>query len=460
MKHFIRTILISLLFLSSYSIAICQDGHEVIFKIPVTDDVKGKIGYFEGSNIVYVDSSYFRGNTIIFKSQNLLKEGLYLLQYRNKSIEFIVSEQKFSFEAPASLEVSDIIVIQSLTNTIFYNYKKMVDKQKKTITILKNKNLNNNSTVLLKDNIRKIGRKVQKYRDSIYVKYPENLACIIIKAGLEVKVQLPIRLKHSDTSNGKKLSRDHLSDNFKWSDERMIRTPFLEDLILKSLKLTPLVPDSLAKTCDILLKHAEANKMVYEYTLNFLKNYFEKSNRPWMDVLYTYIAKKYILDYNTILADSSEILTIKANVKRLEPILTGKIAPEINFMDSSGIVIPLHSVIAKYTILYFWDADCNHCLEVTPQLWEYYKSFKNQEVEVYAVTIQQVWFSWKAYLKKHKLTWINVFDPIQIPEIYKTYQVGTTPNIYLLDKDKRILCKRLTLEELKIYLSMLRSTNP
>jgi peroxiredoxin len=167
------------------------------------------------------------------------------------------------------------------------------------------------------------------------------------------------------------------------------------------------------------------------------------------------MARKYLLGSTWSRIDSNEVLTVKANVKRMDALLTGKIAPAIDFMDSSGNVVPLYSVKANYTILYFWDADCSHCQEITPKMWELYSRMHSKGVEVYAVTVQQIWYSWLDYVRKHKLTWINVWEPEKIQEIYKTYQIGSTPSIYLLDEEKRILYKKISVEELDRYLTRL-----
>jgi thiol-disulfide isomerase/thioredoxin len=113
--------------------------------------------------------------------------------------------------------------------------------------------------------------------------------------------------------------------------------------------------------------------------------------------------------------------------------------------------VSLYDVKTPYTILMFWDPDCSHCKAEMPLIEEIYKNYKSKGVEVYAACVEQEFDKWTNYINEKKLNWINVIDIYNLSEFRKNYDISSTPVIFLLDKDKKILAKKLngkTLEQL------------
>jgi hypothetical protein len=71
---------------------------------------------------------------------------------------------------------------------------------------------------------------------------------------------------------------------------------------------------------------------------------------------------------------------------------------------------------------------------------------------------------WKDFIKENKMeNWINVYETegqrkmieqAKAPSYKQLYDVIQTPTIYLLDKDKKIIAKKLTLEQMDDVLDM------
>ncbi len=434
-------------------------GHRITFQIPAAKMQKVTVGYFYGKEIRSVDSSYFDAKgKVVFAGDTKWPEGLYLLQFGDKTVDFIVSEQQFFIKMDLPNLDSSANVLESPENSIYFGYKKTVFKQKKTMDSLRGLLARDSANAQVRFEIQQAMRKVGDYRRAFFEGHPGSLACKVIKAGIEIK--MPNRKAKGLDSTVLANAKDRIFDNLDLSDERLIRTPYIAENIDKYLKFTPLQPDSLIKSCDKILQKMSQNQEIYRFALTYLSSYFETHNKPWMDVLYTYLANSYYLAGKAPWINSTDILNIKANVKRFEPLLTGKKAPAIDFMDTLGRQTPLYSITTPYTILYFWDADCSHCQEITPKMKELYTKIRQYGVEVYAVTIQQVPYSWKEYLIRHQLGWINVWDPINIAQVYATYQIKSTPTIYLLDAEKKIMYKNLEFKELEaIFEKSMRQKN-
>jgi hypothetical protein len=74
---------------------------------------------------------------------------------------------------------------------------------------------------------------------------------------------------------------------------------------------------------------------------------------------------------------------------------------------------------------------------------------------VYAIVSESDLGLWKAYIKEHKLNWVNVAakDPKELANAKFYYDVYSTPTIYLLDEKKVIIGKRLDGEGVKNFLN-------
>jgi hypothetical protein len=68
---------------------------------------------------------------------------------------------------------------------------------------------------------------------------------------------------------------------------------------------------------------------------------------------------------------------------------------------------------------------------------------------VYAVSLTVDPKTWKDYIRSQKIPWTNVHDPNHESNFRKLYDVYSTPVVYLLGKDKKIIAKRLSIEQVK-----------
>ena len=77
-----------------------------------------------------------------------------------------------------------------------------------------------------------------------------------------------------------------------------------------------------------------------------------------------------------------------------------------------------------------------------------YDSLKTKGLEVYAVCTDPKIDDWKKYIIKNSLNWINVMDLQNATAFHTIYDIYSTPVIFLLDENKKILAKRLSADQL------------
>jgi thiol-disulfide isomerase/thioredoxin len=110
----------------------------------------------------------------------------------------------------------------------------------------------------------------------------------------------------------------------------------------------------------------------------------------------------------------------------------------------------IHDVKARFTILYFWEADCGHCKKSTPALHEVYTRLKDKEVEVISVHVinsVEGKEKWVDFVNEYNLSdWINCWSPYS-NEFRTLYNLQSYPQLFVLDREKKIVAKRVTPEQ-------------
>ena len=167
------------------------------------------------------------------------------------------------------------------------------------------------------------------------------------------------------------------------------------------------------------------------------------------DAVFVHMVEKYYMTNQAFWVSPANIEKIKNRALQLKGLLLGNKIPNLTAQDTSNVYQSLYNVKAKYTVLFFWDPSCGHCQKETPLLKALYDSLKYKGLEVFAFCTVPDIKAWKKFIIDHKLNWINVMDMQNVTGFHGTYDISTTPIIYLLDENKKILAKgSLTMDQL------------
>ncbi len=75
---------------------------------------------------------------------------------------------------------------------------------------------------------------------------------------------------------------------------------------------------------------------------------------------------------------------------------------------------------------------------------------------MFAVCTQHDREKWETYIVDNGLAWINGWDPQRMSRFDYFYNVDSTPLIYILDRDKKIIAKRLAVEDIASFIDAWR----
>ena len=170
-----------------------------------------------------------------------------------------------------------------------------------------------------------------------------------------------------------------------------------------------------------------------------------------MDAVYVHLVTEYYAEGRAPWTDEEQLSKIIKNANTLKPILIGEIAPDLKLQGREKEEITVHGIDADYTVLFFWDPECGHCKKSIPVLVEFYKEYRNKGIEVLAICTKLNDAGdkcWDVVDERGMDIWINANDPYLRSRFKQIYDVRVTPQVFVLDADKKIVMKKIGAEQL------------
>ena len=418
-----------------------------------------KLGYYFGKSQYLKDTALVKQGKFVFEGDSALSPGIYLIVIppANNFIHIVVSvtEQRFSLAVDTSDIVKTAKFKGSPENDIYYDYLRQLEERRPRAEELKKQMaVDSLHRDTYKAQLAEIDKEVEKVQDDILKKNPSTMTAFLIKANREIDVPDYADLSELDQKQKQyEYYRAHFFDGFDLNDPRAMRSGIVNNKVDFYLqKLSYQVPDSQSVAMDYLLGKMNKNPEAFQYYLvNFL-NDAAKSKRMGMDAVYVHLVDTYYAKGLAPWMDKEQLEKLIAQAETLRPTLIGKIAPDITLFKEDGETIRLHSISSEYTVLFFWDPECGHCKKQIPFVIDFYNKYKDKGVEVLAVctkTGSDISSCWSAIKERGMDIWLNASDQY-LRSKYKTiYDVKTTPQIFILDKNKKILVKKIAGEDLE-----------
>ncbi len=241
----------------------------------------------------------------------------------------------------------------------------------------------------------------------------------------------------------------HFFDAIDFTDPALIRTPLIHSKLDQFFnRVVPGISDSVIVHAQKVIGLSESNPEMFQFVVQYILNLYSEPKIMGMDAVYVNVAENYYLNGKATWVDEKNLNSIKTRVKALKPLLLGQPAPELIGLETpEGEGIDISNIDAELIVLYFWEPDCGFCKTATPQLMKYYKDFKDRGVKVVAVNTRVEKEPWKKFIAEHELTWINVISPLNVMDVMTNYDAFSTPKLFILDKDKKIVAKDIGVDQ-------------
>ncbi|MBS1562933.1 MAG: DUF5106 domain-containing protein [Bacteroidetes bacterium] len=472
-----KNLFAALLFLP---VALCAQttGYNISINLKPYKNQYIYLGYYYGKIKALADSAKLdAASSGVFKGKEKLPGGIYFIVSPRKEILFellLDKQQQFSIAADSATLPGGVKFTNSPENSLFLGYSRfagskgrLISEQLQQLGAAHTKA----DSLHINEEVRKLNNQLQHFRDSIVSKNPTTMLAALFRAMREPVVPPAEKQPGGkyDSMYAYHYYKAHYWDGISFADDRLIRTPasIFEGKLDKYFKdLVVPAADSISLEADAMLTKAEPSKEMFKYLLTYFVQKYVNPTYMGQDAVFVQLFEKYINNnpkvdwftdkYKKYIYDRA--YSLMAN-------LIGNPAQNLELVDTADKPRPLYGINAPYIVICFWDPTCSHCKEIVPKLDSMYQhKWKQEGVVVYGVMVDGGKTAWINYIRDNNLKdWVHVYETTEMRDAgyaagkanyRQLYDVYQTPVLYLLDKDKRIIAKKLTYDQIEEVLNM------
>lgn len=470
-KSFLRIVFLSLL-LALGSVANAQ--YKIDLQVNGLRDSSIIFGYYFGEGRYVQDTAKLdaRGHATLKRDSSLAK-GLYLfLLPTGESLDLLIGDQqKFTFSVDmADLRNTQKVEGASLSQafldfqTFMGQMQQRGESVRKEDSLVRNLPASDPNTEKKREEIREkykaLDTEVKAFHKELLAQHGEDVLGEFVRA--TIPISLPEyhpdpSVKNVDSARwmwSYTYNSEHYLDNINLASSSLLRTPlvlpkvnhFLDKMILQ-------IPDTLNKYCDKILERAYLNTETFRFWTSYLLNKYQSSEIIGMDAVFVHIADKYYLAGRTPWVDEEFLSKLKDRVAHIKPNLLWAVAPNFKVETLNAQSFELAKDKADATVLVFWEPSCSHCKVAIPKIDSIARKYDPKRLHVIGFMTTGDGPEWQKYVLEHKLEWwINVWDPYRKTGFHDNYDIYSTPVIYVLDKNHKIVIKRIGVESLAAIL--------
>ena len=459
-----------------------KKGHTINGEIIGLKDSTVMLAYYFGGKQYATDTAEVLNGKFSFKGKKELQGGMYLVVLSNQQyFDIIVSEQHFSFSTKLTDLIGEMTFKNSKENPPFYKYLNFITQMQKEVTPIRQQLETAGAAAkkALQEKATTIDSKVKKFRSDFLKNNTDKFFSKIVTATTEIVIpESPLdSTGNPDKTFPYRFYKKHFWDNVDFSDARMLRTPIFFNKMDQYLdKLTAKHPDSINVSADVLVNLSKANGDIFQYVVSYITSTYERSKIMGMDAVFVHMVETYYITKQCDWVDSTQLVKISDRAQKIAPNLIGRKASEFldfygrPFMkDTLGALHTLQELEADYTLLVFYGPTCGHCKKEIPKIKHALDSLVETGINIkpFSVATEFDKAEWKKFINAQKIgDWINVADinhdedgnPVASSDWRDKYDIYSTPVIYLLDKEKKIIAKRISYKQIAEIVGRLEGT--
>ena len=470
------------------------------FKVSNHPDTTVHLVRYLGKGLYYADTAEMKNGVVEFDGSKQKAGILALFLPDQKMLEFVYNDEEVSLETTYPNLLGTVKVKKSKENEIFHAYVNMINTERMKAQNFKDMRGKHEEG---SDEYERLSKKINEttegvvaYQQKIVDEHWDLLVARIVKMSMDIVIPDPPKDENgviTDSNFSFNYYRAHFFDNFDFNDDRLVRTPIFHNKLANYFARDMLIPhcDSVVKYAIDLCDRLPQKSQTFQYTVSWITSHYEKSKIMNMDKVFVKMAERYYCALDEegnrkafwVKKATLDKICEKAEVNH--NLVFGMKPPNVILRDTTDVNWKdFYSLESEYTILYFWDPECGHCKKITPKLQTLYsKKFKERNIEIFAVgkAVGEDFEKWKAFIKKHNLEFINVAvtdklyrdasdksnNQAKLQELLKhttieslnyqqTYDIFTTPRVFVLDKDKKIIAKSLSVSQLENMMDRLQ----
>ena len=182
-------------------------------------------------------------------------------------------------------------------------------------------------------------------------------------------------------------------------------------------KMVAPLPDSITNEIDRLVEKTSFNTDLRDFILWHLLEKYRHPEYMSQDQVFVWLYDHYFSKLEIKDLNAANLALIRDKAEAFRRLAIFNLAPNFAINDS----VDLHSVESEYTVLFFYDHDCDVCQLEMQELDSV--CIEHPEITVLSIDMNT--------------------DDIRVDALYDLYDIETTPLIYVLDRNKRIMAKKI-----------------
>ena len=357
-----------------------------------------------------IDYSSISSAKKTFKNPQNYDEGIYVLtdSKQNPLFEILIGkDQKFSLHVEDMMDLNTYKIKGSKETSDYFKVYSKTIHDKLYIKALESE------MEYFPDNARKIDsikRELYDYQESMLSKDKSSFLNTYIRF-----------IEDSEA--------DHYFENLPLCDTRILNSRLLKNKLDDYFDnhMANQNADVICKNIDNLISKTNDCHEVRDYILWYLySRYFNN------DLIYIHLSDNYFskLEINNLTQNIRNEIIKRSDV--LRKITIGSVSPTFSYTDDEGNKIDLSEINAENLVLFFYKPDCQKCIRDKRILG----LIKNKQKDLTIL-----------YINISEDNYSNVSQ-----DIINQYDITTTPTIYVLDKNKRIIAKNIKAEEIEFHI--------
>lgn len=470
------------------------NAQSIKFKVTGVKDTTVHLIKYYGEKLFYADTAEMKNGMVEFDG-SIQKPGIMaLLLPEQKYFEFIYNNEEISMETNTDDFIKYMKVKKSEENKVFIDYIRYLNEQKPKANTMADQRKDLEKTDPKYDELTKqieqVSKDVLAYQKNLIATNKDKLVSKIVKMSIDIEIpDAPLNDKGEPIDPEFKYHyyRDHFFDNVDLKDDRIVNTPIFSAKLSTYFGKTMMVQhwDTIIKYGYLFADQLDQKSEMFKFAVTFLTTNWQKSKIMGMDKIFVMMADRYYCTRNAegkspaYWMSEDKLKELCEKIPAQKNTMLGIVPPNIALRDTTDVNWKdFYSLKSDYTIIYFWDPECGHCKKTTPKLERLYKEkLKERNIEVFAVgkAVGEDFQKWKDFIRKNDLTFINVavteslykaaiedarqfvpkYTTLEALNYQTTFDIYATPRILVLDKDKKIIAKQLTIHQLEDMLDKL-----
>lgn len=442
----------------------CSNAQQPTVKAPAAKTTQVTV-HFTGINSgtakmlgVYADQNYLADTTVVandgtavFKKAEGYTEGYYYLLLPDKqNFQFLIANGESPVFSLDKNNIAGTLAVQnSEENAIFVSEQKAQTELEAKFNVLNDRYKANPA---LAADIKQQQQALLDARDARLIELKKNNpGSLYVKfrlAGQNPKVRKVMTSTGAlDTIATMTNYKNDWWNDFDFSDSRLMNTPVFHNKLKKYLfELTQQNNDSLIGSAEYVVERSKANPDVFKYCLSWITYQYRPTQTTYMDgeAVYADLIKKYYYADKVTWETPADIKGLQETATKIQPSIMGKIGQDVRAKDKNNAYKSLYELKSKFTIVFIYNPDCEHCQEQTPQLRKIYDEWKPRGLEVFSIAANaNDYKKWTEFENKYGINWTDVWDPQLESRYHEKYYIDITPEIYILDANHKIVAKNL-----------------